>query len=297
MSKPIASMTGFARASGGIAGASFNLEIKSVNARGLDLRLRVPHGLDDLENLLRQKLTKALTRGSVQLNLNITYEHLQSEVSVNQQALDIVLAAMDDLSQRIEADRPRLDGILALKGVLELAEAKLTDDDLVALKAAILQAADQAIADLIVSREAEGLNIHAFLTQRLVEIAELTLKAEEHPARSREAILDKLHGQIALLQEGENSLAEDRLHAEALMLATKADIREELDRLVAHVAAARKLLKQGGPVGRKLDFLSQEFNREANTLCSKSNHVDVTAIGLDLKATIDQLREQVQNIE
>lgn len=297
MSKPIASMTGFARASGGIAGASFNLEIKSVNARGLDLRLRVPHGLDDLENLLRQKLTKALTRGSVQLNLNITYEHLQSEVSVNQQALDIVLAAMDDLSQRIEADRPRLDGILGLKGVLELAEAKLTDDDLVALKAAILQAADQAIADLITSREAEGLNIHAFLTQRLVEIAELTLKAEEHPARSREAILDKLHGQIALLQEGENGLAEDRLHAEALMLATKADIREELDRLVAHVAAARKLLKQGGPVGRKLDFLSQEFNREANTLCSKSNHVDVTAIGLDLKATIDQLREQVQNIE
>ncbi|TDQ63646.1 uncharacterized protein (TIGR00255 family) [Maritalea mobilis] len=297
MSKPIASMTGFARASGGIAGASFNLEIKSVNARGLDLRLRVPHGLDDLENLLRQKLTKALTRGSVQLNLNITYEHLQSEVSVNQQALDIVLAAMDDLSQRIEADRPRLDGILGLKGVLELAEAKLTDDDLVALKASILQAADQAIADLIASREAEGLNIHAFLTQRLVEIAELTLKAEEHPARSREAILDKLHGQIALLQEGENGLAEDRLHAEALMLATKADIREELDRLVAHVAAARKLLKQGGPVGRKLDFLSQEFNREANTLCSKSNHVDVTAIGLDLKATIDQLREQVQNIE
>lgn len=297
MSKPIASMTGFARASGGIAGASFNLEIKSVNARGLDLRLRVPHGLDDLENLLRQKLTKALTRGSVQLNLNITYEHLQSEVSVNQQALDIVLAAMDDLSQRIEADRPRLDGILGLKGVLELAEAKLTDDDLVALKAAILQAADQAIADLITSREAEGLNIHAFLTQRLVEIAELTLKAEEHPARSREAILDKLHSQIALLQEGENGLAEDRLHAEALMLATKADIREELDRLVAHVAAARKLLKQGGPVGRKLDFLSQEFNREANTLCSKSNHVDVTAIGLDLKATIDQLREQVQNIE
>lgn len=297
MSKPIASMTGFARASGGIAGASFNLEIKSVNARGLDLRLRVPHGLDDLENLLRQKLTKALTRGSVQLNLNITYEHLQSEVSVNQQALDIVLAAMDDLSQRIEADRPRLDGILGLKGVLELAEAKLTDDDLVALKAAILQAADQAIADLIASREAEGLNIHAFLTQRLVEIAELTLKAEEHPARSREVILDKLHGQIALLQEGENGLAEDRLHAEALMLATKADIREELDRLVAHVAAARKLLKQGGPVGRKLDFLSQEFNREANTLCSKSNHVDVTAIGLDLKATIDQLREQVQNIE
>lgn len=297
MSKPIASMTGFARASGGISGASFNLEIKSVNARGLDLRLRVPHGIDDLENLLRQKLSKALTRGAVQVNLNVTYEHLQSEVSVNQQALDTVLAAMDELSSKVEADRPRLDGILALKGVLELSEAQLSEDDIAELKQAILKAADEAIADLITSREAEGLNVHAFLTQRLVEISELTLKAEEHPARSREAILEKLHGQIALLQDGENGLAEDRLHAEALMLATKADIREELDRLAAHVAAARKLLKNGGAVGRKLDFLSQEFNREANTLCSKSNHVDLTAIGLDLKAAIDQLREQVQNIE
>ncbi|MCF4098089.1 YicC/YloC family endoribonuclease [Maritalea mediterranea] len=297
MSKPIASMTGFARAAGGISGAAFNLEIKSVNARGLDLRLRVPPGLDDLENLLRQKLTKALTRGAVQVNLNISYEHLQSEVSVNQQALQTVIDAIGQLSAKVEADKPRLDGILGLKGVLELSEAKLSEKELGDLKQAVLDAADNTISDLIASREAEGLNIHAFLTQRLVEIAELTLKAEEHPARSREAILEKLNNQIALLQEGENGLAEDRLHAEALVLATKADIREELDRLVAHVAAARKLLKQGGPVGRKLDFLSQEFNREANTLCSKSNHVDLTAIGLDLKAAIDQLREQVQNIE
>lgn len=297
MSKPIASMTGFARASGGIAGASFHLELKSVNARGLDLRLRVPHGLDDLENVLRQKLTKALTRGSVQLNLNITYEHVQSELSVNQQALDIVLAAMDQLSQRIEADRPTLDGVLGLKGVLEQSEAKLSEAELLSLKTAILEAADRAIADLIASRAEEGANIRTFLSQRLTEIADLTQKAEQHPARSRDAILEKLHGQIALLQEGENGLADDRLHAEALILATKADIREELDRLVAHVDAARKLLEQGGAMGRKLDFLSQEFNREANTLCSKSNHVDVTAIGLDLKATIDQLREQVQNIE
>ncbi|AVX04962.1 UPF0701 protein [Maritalea myrionectae] len=297
MSKPIASMTGFARASGGISGASFNLEIKSVNSRGLDLRLRVPQGLDDLENVLRQKLTKALTRGAVQVNLNLTYEHLQSEVTVNAQALSTVLAAIDDLSGKVEADRPRLDGILALKGVLELNEAKLSDDQLVELKNEILAAADAAIADLIASRQAEGLNIQAFLTQRLVEIAEFTLKAEEHPARSREVILEKLTGQIALLQEGDNGLAEDRLHAEALVLATKADIREELDRLAAHVAAARKLLNGGGAVGRKLDFLAQEFNREANTLCSKSNHVDLTAIGLDLKAAIDQLREQVQNIE
>ncbi len=186
---------------------------------------------------------------------------------------------------------------MALKGVLELSEAQLGETEIAALKKQILSAADRAIADLIASREAEGLNIQAFLTQRLVEIAEFTLLAEEHPARSREVILEKLTGQIALLQEGDNGLAEDRLHAEALILATKADIREELDRLAAHVAAARKLLNDGGAVGRKLDFLTQEFNREANTLCSKSNHVDLTAIGLDLKAAIDQLREQVQNIE
>ena len=297
MTKPLASMTGYARTGGAAQGCSFQVEIKSVNSRGLDVRMRLAPGLDALEPELRRRVGDALTRGSVTVNINLQRDTAGSEVIINQQALGAVLDALDALSGRVEADRPRLDGVLALKGVLETRETSMTAEAEEQLHAAVLDSVDECLEDLVVSRRAEGDRLTNVLIARIEEIEALTKQAEEHPSRTREVILERLRQQIADLSEADSGFSEERLHQEAMLLATKADIREELDRLTAHVKSARQLIAQGGPAGRKLDFLSQEFNREANTLCSKSNAVELTAIGLDLKAAIDQLREQVQNIE
>ena len=297
INKPLRSMTGYARASGGAEGMSFEIELKSVNGRGLDLRLRLAPGLDAFEPDLRQRLGERLSRGSVTVSASLQRETGSSEIVINQAALGAVLDALEALQGRVDADRPRLDGILALKGVLETRETTLSPDAEAAFREAFLQAFDSALDGLIHARGEEGMRIADVLSERIDEIESLTRQAETHPARGSEVILERLRSQIAELTEAGSGLSEERLHQEAMMMATKADIREELDRLTAHVAAARQLLAQGGPVGRRLDFLSQEFNREANTLCSKSNAVELTAIGLELKASIDQLREQVQNIE
>ncbi len=290
-------MTGYARAQGGVPGIGFSVEIRSVNARGLDLRMRLTPGYDALEPEIRRRVSKALNRGSVTVNLNIEREGEDGRVVINHAALDAVLGALREVASRIEAAPPTLDGILALKGVLEQHDAPLDADAEERLQAAVLEAVDAALADLKVARQAEGRALEAILSGQIDEIARLRDLAEAHPGRSRDAILGRLREQIAELSAAGSGLSEDRLLQEALLLATKADIREELDRLAAHVASARSLLREGGPAGRKLDFLSQEFNREANTLCSKSNAVELTAIGLDLKAVIDQFREQVQNLE
>jgi uncharacterized protein (TIGR00255 family) len=291
----LASMTGYARATGALAAGSFACEIKSVNARGLDVRLRLAPGFDALETEIRQLIGKALTRGSVTLNLTVERETGSGEIFINHQALATVLAAIEDLKGRVEAGSPSLDGILALRGVIEQRDQSIGLDG-EATQRAILDAVSRALADLNAVRRQEGSQIATVLLDRLNEIEALVGRAEANPARSRDVILSRLRQQLAELM-ADTSLPEDRLAQEALLLATKADIREELDRLTAHIAAARQLIRGGGAVGRRLDFLAQEFNREANTLCSKSNAVDLTAIGLDLKATIDQLREQVQNIE
>ncbi len=298
MSKPLASMTGFGRASAQAEGASVLVEIKSVNGRGLDVRSRLSPGFDALEADIRRLVSERAARGSFSVFVNVQRDTASSELVINTQALDAIIAAMVDLGSRIDARRPSLDGILALKGVLDTRDAVLLPEAEERLNAAVLACVELAMDALVESRRVEGERIGAILGVRLGEIEALTQAAEEHPARSREAILARLSEQVAALSEvAAGGLSEDRLHAEALLLATKADIREELDRLAAHVKAARNLLVEGGPIGRKLDFLSQEFNREANTLCSKSNDVGLTAIGLDLKAAIDQLREQVQNLE
>jgi uncharacterized protein (TIGR00255 family) len=297
MASPLASMTGYARAQGGVPGIGFSVEIRSVNARGLDLRMRLTPGYDALEPEIRRRVGKALNRGSVTVNLNIEREGEDGRVVINHAALDAVLGALREVASRIEAAPPTLDGILALKGVLEQHDAPLDADAEERLQAAVLEAVDAALADLKVARQAEGRALEAILSGQIDEIARLRDLAEAHPGRGRDAILGRLREQIAELSAVGSGLSEDRLLQEALLLATKADIREELDRLAAHVASARSLLREGGPAGRKLDFLSQEFNREANTLCSKSNAVELTAIGLDLKAVIDQFREQVQNLE
>jgi uncharacterized protein (TIGR00255 family) len=297
MAQSLASMTGYARAGGGVGDVRFQVEIKSVNARGLDIRTRLAPGYDALEGEIRRRLTTALARGSITFTLNVEGGGDGGRITVNQQALGTVLAALQVMSGQVDAERPRLDGILALKGVLEQHENPLSSEAEAALTTAILAAVDAAIADLLVARREEGARLALVLSERIDEIAALTKAAELHPGRSRDAIQERLRRQVAELLAGSTGLSEERLAQEALLLATKADIREELDRLTAHIASARQLLAAGGPVGRKLDFLSQEFNREANTLCSKSNAVELTGIGLDLKTVIDQLREQLQNIE
>jgi uncharacterized protein (TIGR00255 family) len=290
-------MTGYARANGAVPGISFAVEIKSVNARGLDVRMRMTPGYDGLESEIRRRIGKALSRGSVTLNLNVERVGEGGRVVVNHQALDAVLAAIKEIGPRVNAGGPTLDGILGLKGVLEQHEGPLEPEVEETLHAAILAAVDTALEGLQRARLDEGARLATILSSQVDEIARLREQAFAHPGRGRDVILARLREQVADLMASSVGLPEDRLAQEALLLATKADIREELDRLSAHIASARQLIAAGGPVGRKLDFLSQEFNREANTLCSKSNAVDLTAIGLDLKAVIDQLREQVQNIE
>jgi len=293
----LASMTGYGRAHGAVPGVAFVVELKSVNGRGLDMRIRATPGFDALEPEIRRRIGKAVTRGSLTVSLNVDREGAGGRVVVNHQALEAVLEGFRWLETHIAAQRPTLDGILGLKGVLEQHDTPLSTEEEEALSAAILATVDEAVAALVAARAEEGARIAAILADRVDEIAALTKAAELHPGRSRDAILARLRQQVAELNEASPALSEERLAQEAVLLATKADIREELDRLGAHIAAARALLAGGGPVGRKLDFLSQEFNREANTLCSKSNDVALTAIGLDLKAVIDQLREQIQNIE
>ena len=297
MANALSSMTGYARAQGGVPGITFSVEIKTVNSRGLDIRMRMTPGYDALEAEIRRRIGKAISRGSVTVNLNVEREGEGGRVVVNHDALNAVLGALREIDGKVDAERPTLDGILALKGVLEQHDAPLDADTEDRLAAAIYTAVDSALHDLRSARQSEGVHLKSILTSQVDEIARLRDAAAAHPGRSRDAILARLKEQVADLMASGAGVSEDRLAQEALLLATKADIREELDRLTAHVASARSLLGEGGPVGRKLDFLSQEFNREANTLCSKSNAVELTAIGLDLKAVIDQFREQVQNLE
>jgi uncharacterized protein (TIGR00255 family) len=290
-------MTGYARAQGSVPGIGFSVELKTVNARGLDVRMRMTPGYDSLEPEIRRRVTRTLSRGSVTVNINVEREGEGGRVVVNKQALDAVLAAVKEIAALTNSPRPTPDGILGLKGVLEQHDAPLDADAEEKLQAAIYTAVDTALGELQLARQSEGKHLGDILSRQVDEIARLRELAEAHPGRDREVILGRLKEQIADLMTSSTGLSEDRLAQEALLLATKADIREELDRLKAHIASARQLLGEGGPAGRKLDFLSQEFNREANTLCSKSNAVELTAIGLDLKAVIDQFREQVQNLE
>ncbi len=291
------SMTGFARSVGAGLGYRWTWELRSVNGKGLDIRLRLPPGVDSLEQGVRERLGARLQRGNLQVTLNLQKQESASQLRINEHLLDEVIGLIARIGKRIDAAPASLDGILAIRGILETVDAE--DDPEKASELLRLLAADfeRALDDLVRSREGEGAAIGAVLRQRLVEIGHLRQAAEDAPARRPEAIRRRLAEQVAALMDASAKFDVDRLHQEAALLATRADIREELDRLEAHVAAATSLLDEGGPVGRKLDFLAQEFNRETNTLCAKANDRSLTAIGLDLKSAVDQLREQIQNLE
>jgi uncharacterized protein (TIGR00255 family) len=296
MKSPIASMTGFARAEGNVDTIAWAWELRSVNGRSLELRFRLPNGWDSLESGWRDLAGKVLKRGNVTANLTLKRQS-ETRLELDPVALEQVLKIATDLHRRIpNSPPPRAEALLSLPGVLRQSQADQQDDRAVA--AADVQAGFvAALADLAASRQAEGERLAAVIRRQLDDIAGLCADAARQaagqPAAQRARMLDNLQ---ALLRETPN-LAEERVAQEVAVLASRSDVREELDRLNSHIAAAHDLLQEAVNIGRKLDFLIQEFNREANTLCSKSSTAALTATGLKLKAAIEQMREQVQNIE
>jgi uncharacterized protein (TIGR00255 family) len=293
----LSSMTGFARSHGVTGAYAWAWEIKSVNAKGLDLRLRLPLGWDAIEVPARSRASVKLSRGTVYANLTVDRKGVTPVVKVNEPVLAAVLATLKSLSGKIDAAPPGLDGILALKGVIEVTDADESESERRAAESAIAAGFETALADLVAMRRAEGATLAKLLAARLADISALTARAEAAPGRKPAAVKARLAEQVANLLSASERFDSDRLHQEAILIATKADIREELDRLVSHVAQAQKLLADGGAVGRRLDFLAQELNRESNTLTAKANDADLTTVGLELKSVVEQFREQVQNLE
>ncbi len=291
----LSSMTGFARVEGAFAETRWTWEVKSVNGRGLEPRFRLPPGYDFLEQDLRKSLSEKFSRGSFNAFLALKGAAVEGAFVVNRAALESALKLVEEIRLRIDCERPRPEGILALRGVAEQ-ESALDDDDVrAALAAALKQSFRDAVDALFSARRKEGDALARLIEAQLSGVERLTAAARASAEATPEAIKARIKAQLADLLAG--ALPDARLAEEAAMLAVRADIREELDRLVAHVGAGRALLQEGGAVGRKLDFLTQEFNREANTLCSKAQDMALKRIGLDLKTTIDQMREQVQNVE
>lgn len=291
------SMTGFARGQAHEGPVTVTVEIKSVNNKGLDVRLRYSPGHDALDLPLRRMVQERFTRGSFQVNVTVAVDDMSLQPRINEPFLARLIELSSELVTTHSTAPPAADGLLAIRGVIEMPEGELDD----AARKAVLDTATKAMGEALdgvhQARLSEGEAIAAVLAARIDEVRALTARAEADPSRDKDAIAERMKTQVELLLDASSALDPARLHAEAALLATKADIREELDRLHAHVEAGRKLLAGGGAVGRKLDFLAQEINRESNTLCSKSNAVSITEIGLQLKLTVDQFREQVQNVE
>nr|WP_153346950.1 YicC/YloC family endoribonuclease [Roseospira navarrensis] len=298
-------MTGFARSQGHVAGplgGAWVWEARSVNGRGLDMRLRLPSGLEALDAPARAAAGRRFKRGNLTVTLAFDPTRDTAAPVVNTALLDTLAEAAAAVATRHPDLAPaRIDGLLSIRGVLESAETTLDDAEAEAARttrdAALMAGLDQVLDALAAARAEEGARLDPVLTGLLDQIDGLRGQATGLASAQPEALRERLRGQVAALTDAGSGLSEDRLYQEAALLAAKADIREELDRLAAHVQAARDLLAAQEPVGRRLDFLCQEFNREANTLCSKAAETAMTSLGLELKAAIDQLREQVQNIE
>ena len=293
----ISSMTGFARIDRALDDFVWSWELKGVNGRNLDVRCRLPAGYESLDTFVRAKAAEQLRRGNVSVTLNVNERQLRQVIKITERALEQIERLIADLRKRVEAAPPRLDGLLALRGVLEIEEAP-PDAELSAKRLdAIRGSFDAALDSFGQMRLEEGRAIATIIARQLADLEELRQQALARANAQPGALKERLQKKIAELLAPILAIGEERLAQEAALLAQRADVREELDRLAAHHASARKLLDGGGAIGRKLDFLCQEFNREANTLCSKADDLDLTNIGIELKAAIEQLREQVQNIE
>lgn len=290
-------MTGFAREEGAHEAFSWRWEVRSVNNRGLDIRTRLPSGMESLEPRVRDRVAKKFKRGSFNLNLNLTAEPDIAGYRLNESLLDHVLAIADQVRAKTNSPPPQIDGLLRLRGVLEAEEPADSDEARRAREEAMVKNLDAALDKIAAARRDEGQRLASVLGGFIDDIAALSKTARTLAAAQPAAISERLQSQITELLAGSPSLPEERLAQEIAVMVAKADVREEIDRLDAHVEQARELLDSGDAVGRRLDFLSQEFNREANTLCSKAQDLELTRAGLGLKAAIEQFREQVQNIQ
>jgi len=293
----LSSMTGFARSHGASGPYAFEWELKSVNAKGFDMRLRLPPGWDDLEAFAKKRAGEVLSRGTVYANLNVKRTNAVASVRINEDVLASIVKVAGVLAGKIDAVAPSIDGLLGIKGVIEIVEPESDEAEETAAKRAASAGFEQALVDLVEMRSREGEALGQILMQRMDEIERLAGKAEAAPGRKPDAIRARLAEQIAALLQASDRFDPDRLNQEAILIAAKADIREELDRIASHVSQVRAMIGKGGPVGRRLDFLAQEFNREVNTCCSKSNDLELTNTGLEMKNVVEQFREQVQNLE
>ena len=291
------SMTGFARQEGQDGSTSWVWEIRSVNGKGLDLRLRVPSGYEVLEAPAREILGKCFSRGNMQINLQVSEGASEFLPKVNEQAVTSLIEAAKELQAVVGGELPGPAELMAMRGVVELIENQPDSKVITKRNSAILNGLEETAKSLQKTRQQEGMSLSKILSEQINGIKSKCELIESNEARSPEAIRLQLSQQVETLLENSGNFDTQRLHQEAALLAAKADLQEELDRLKVHLESAAELLSSKGPVGRKLDFLAQEFNRECNTICSKSNSAEVTSLGLDMKLIIDQFREQLQNME
>jgi uncharacterized protein (TIGR00255 family) len=291
------SMTGFARVSDALGACTWQWELRSVNGKSLDLRLRLAAGFENLESPARAMIAQSFKRGNIQANLQTSGEDSDQTLVVNEELLKQIVSKARALRKLVKGPALRADSLLGIRGVVDVQSAQADEVTIQQREKRMLASLKLAIDGLARMRAEEGKRTTAVLKSLHDRIKTLVVAASDHPARQPDAIRTRLREQVQRLLEQSSSFDEARLHQEAVLLATRADIQEEIERLRAHLEALDNLLTSDDAVGRKLDFLAQEFNREANTLCSKANDKSLTAIGLDLKVAIDQLREQVQNIE
>lgn len=293
------SMTAFASQTGTFGSTSWVWEVRGVNARGLDIRMRLPEGLDGIEVAARAEIANSVSRGNVTLGLRITREGGGVTMTLDVTQLDAVLKALDTVQERaftmgVTLAQPNAADVLAQRGVMVQGRS---DTDAPELSAAIQNDLPTLIADFVAMRAVEGAALQAIITEQLSQIAALVDLAQAAAEARRPEVQANLSAAMRRVLNDVTEVDEHRIAQELAVLAVKSDVTEEIDRLKSHIAAARDLMTQTKPSGRKLDFLAQEFNREANTLCSKAGASALTAIGLDLKAVIDQMREQIQNVE
>jgi uncharacterized protein (TIGR00255 family) len=290
-------MTGFARTSGAVGDFLWTWELKTVNGRSLDVRCRVPQGFEAMDGIVRQTATEHLKRGNLSANLTVDEIASRGRLTVNRAALDQILALVGEMQGKLDARAPSLDGLLGLKGVLEVETPPVDAEIMNQRQQAIEGGLRQAMAELGAMRRVEGARLAGMVLGHLDEVERLRVAAVATAGAQPINIRQRLEEQLKQLMPEGVPVDPERLVQELAIIAGRADVREEIDRLAAHVEAARDLIGKGGAVGRKLDFLCQEFNREANTLCSKAADLALTNLGIELKAAIEQLREQIQNIE